>query len=106
MDSFNKATDPLHHLSLTSCWASPLPQHVEKSIYRIMCIQSQTCNFEKTGECQELHDRLLHFLYRYGILPFLSVKLSPLLPELFEDISPSVLAFDLGGGEDHRPFAL
>ena len=43
----------------------------------------------------------------HGILHLLSEGHSPLLPELFDFVSPSpsVLAFDLGAGEDDRPFA-
>ena len=40
------ATDPLHHLSLTFCWASHLPQHIENSTCCQNCIQSQICSFD------------------------------------------------------------
>ena len=47
------------------------------------------------GRVPILRDGLLHFLYRHGILLLLSEGLSPLLPELFDGIAPSILAFKL-----------
>ena len=47
-----------------------------------------------------------HVLCQHGILHLLSERLSPLLHELFEGISPSVLAFEFGAGEDGCPFVL
>ena len=35
-----------HHLSLTLCWAFPVPQHVAIGIYRHTCIWIQTCNLD------------------------------------------------------------
>ena len=35
-----------HHLSLTSCWAFLLPQHVGNGICRHICILFLTCNFD------------------------------------------------------------
>ena len=49
---------------------------------------------------------LLHSQNPHGILLLLAGGLSPLLPELFEGISPPVLAFEFVAGEDDCPFRL
>ena len=41
-----------HHLSLTSCWASPQPQHVWRNMFFQTCIQSQTCSFCHTEDAK------------------------------------------------------
>ena len=97
-----------HHLSLTSCWASPQPQRVWRNMFFQTCIQSQTCSFWHTGGCQILHDVFLQILNRHGISFLLSEELSSSLPDSFDGFcpSPSVFAFELDAGEDDRPFRL
>ena len=49
-----------------------------------------------------------NFLYRHGMVHLLSEELSSLLPDVFEDFSPSlsVLAFEFGAGEEECPIRL
>ena len=88
-----------HHLSSTSCWAFPLPQHVGNGFYRHMCIRIQTCNFWHTGKCRFLHDGVLQFLYWIRIWLLFS-ELSSLLPS-----SPSVFAFESVAGQRRSSFS-
>ena len=72
-----------HHLSLTSCWASPQPQHVWKKMSFHICIQSQTCSFDIREDAPNHMTGLLQFLYWHGFLLIVSEELSYLLPVVF-----------------------
>ena len=46
----NKQLILSHHLSLTFCWAFPLPRHVQRITSFLVCIRSQTCSFDTREE--------------------------------------------------------
>ena len=105
-DSFSKATGPFPPLFFDFLLGCPSASTCQNWHVSHMCILSQTCNWDTQGGCQKLHDGYVHFSvtkFRHGIPPVVREGLSPLRPELFEGIFPSVCALAFGARENDCP---
>ena len=112
VDSFNKATNPFAPPFFDFLLDSPQPQHVWRNLFFQICIQSQTWQFWHTGGCQNSRDGFFlkknNFCNGMEFRSFCLKSFHLVLPDVLADFSlpSSVLAFELGAGEDDRPFRL